>query len=137
MKKASSRLRGVSVKIRFRQLADGRKSIYLDIYSQGKRRYEFLKLYVLPEHDEEAARANARTTAPRRFQMVCLICFSFPFPAGGPGAPRAPGAGTERRIRAAAGQLRGRARRTGACNILPRPLWHRQQAGRKDFFKIL
>lgn len=61
MKKASSRLRGVSVKIRFRQLADGRKSIYLDIYSQGKRRYEFLKLYVLPEHDEEAAWANART----------------------------------------------------------------------------
>lgn len=61
MKKTSSRLRGVSVKIRFRQLADGRKSIYLDIYSQGKRRYEFLKLYVLPEHDEETARANART----------------------------------------------------------------------------
>lgn len=37
------------VKIRFKELATGNKSIYLDIYSGGKRRYEFLKLYLKPE----------------------------------------------------------------------------------------
>lgn len=37
------------VKIRFKELADGNKSIYLDIYKDGKRKYEFLKLYIIPE----------------------------------------------------------------------------------------
>lgn len=36
---------GYSVQIREKQLSDGRISLYLDIYSEGKRRYEFLKLY--------------------------------------------------------------------------------------------
>lgn len=37
------------VRIRFKELADGNKSIYLDIYKDGKRKYEFLKLYLVPE----------------------------------------------------------------------------------------
>ena len=37
------------VTIRFKELANGNKSIYLDIYINGKRQYEFLKLYLLPE----------------------------------------------------------------------------------------
>lgn len=47
------------VKIRFKQLADGCKSIYLDTYLNGKRKYEFLKLYIHPEADSEAQLANA------------------------------------------------------------------------------
>ena len=37
------------IKIRFKELADGNKSIYLDIYKDGLRKYEFLKLYIIPE----------------------------------------------------------------------------------------
>lgn len=37
------------VRIRFKELTDGNKSIYLDIYHEGKRKYEFLKLYLIPE----------------------------------------------------------------------------------------
>lgn len=38
-----------SVKLRTKELKNGNKSLYLDIYSQGVRRYEFLKLYLKPE----------------------------------------------------------------------------------------
>ncbi|HPE87680.1 MAG: site-specific integrase [Bacteroidales bacterium] len=38
------------VKIRFKKLANGNQSIYLDYYHDGKREYDFLKLYILPEH---------------------------------------------------------------------------------------
>lgn len=37
------------VTIRFKQLSKGSKSIYLDIYRDGVRSYEFLKLYLIPE----------------------------------------------------------------------------------------
>ena len=37
------------VKVRTKKLADGSESYYLDIYVDGKRSYEFLKLYLLPE----------------------------------------------------------------------------------------
>lgn len=37
------------VRIRFKKLANGSKSIYLDIYKDGVRNYEFLKLYIVPE----------------------------------------------------------------------------------------
>lgn len=37
------------VRIRFKELANGSKSIYLDIYNDGQRSYKFLKLYILPE----------------------------------------------------------------------------------------
>ena len=32
-----------------KKLADGSESYYLDIYVDGRRSYEFLKLYLLPE----------------------------------------------------------------------------------------
>lgn len=51
------------VKIRFRELADGTKSIYLDIYKDGVRRYEFLKLYLHPGKSEAIRRRNAATLA--------------------------------------------------------------------------
>ncbi len=49
------------VTIRFKQLAKGSKSIYLDIYRDGARSYEFLKLYIIPEKSAEDKTANAVT----------------------------------------------------------------------------
>lgn len=37
------------VRIREKKLANGNISLYLDIYREGKRSYEFLKLYIVPE----------------------------------------------------------------------------------------
>ncbi len=46
------------VTIRYKALANGNKSIYLDIYMEGRRQYEFLRLYLVPENgrDRTAAR---------------------------------------------------------------------------------
>lgn len=49
------------IKIRFKQLANGNQSIYLDQYKDGKRTYEFLKLYIIPEVDEAAKVQNENT----------------------------------------------------------------------------
>lgn len=51
----------VPVRIRFKQLKDGNQSIYLDIYTDHKRRYEFLKLFLVPEISQEAKERNANT----------------------------------------------------------------------------
>ena len=52
------------VTIRFKKLSNGNLSIYLDIYKDGKRVYEFLKLYLLPETGKdkvECKRKNKET----------------------------------------------------------------------------
>lgn len=49
------------VKIRFKSIAGGGKSIYLDIYQDGQRRYVFPKLYLVPETTPEAKTQNANT----------------------------------------------------------------------------
>lgn len=49
------------VRIRYKDLANATKSIYLDTYKSGKRSYEFLKLYLLPEDDDKAKAVNAET----------------------------------------------------------------------------
>ena len=50
------------VRIRFKALANGNKSIYLDIYQGGgKRHCEFLKLYLIPEIDKESKVRNQET----------------------------------------------------------------------------
>ena len=49
------------VRIRFKELSNGNKSIYLDIYKDGKRSYEFLKMYLIPEGSEEARTRNDNT----------------------------------------------------------------------------
>lgn len=38
------------VRLRLKKLANGSQSIYLDIYFNGKRYYEFLNLHLIPEH---------------------------------------------------------------------------------------
>ena len=37
------------VRLREKKLKDGNRSLYLDIYSNGIRKYEYLKLYLIPE----------------------------------------------------------------------------------------
>ncbi len=49
------------VKIRTKKLLDGSESYYLDIYYKGKRSYEFLKLYHLPEISSRIKEQNRRT----------------------------------------------------------------------------
>ena len=49
------------VRLRFKQLTNGNKSIYLDIYVNGKRRYDFLKLYLVPERTAADRAQNEQT----------------------------------------------------------------------------
>ncbi len=37
------------VRLREKELKDGNKSLYLDIYYKGVRKYEYLRLYIIPE----------------------------------------------------------------------------------------
>lgn len=48
------------VRLRMKNLKNGNKSLYLDIYFEGNRRYEFLKLYLKPNRKEYKAE-NAAT----------------------------------------------------------------------------
>lgn len=50
-----------SVRLRTRLLKNGNKSIYLDIYRDGNREYEFLKLYLMPEKTKADKDKNKRT----------------------------------------------------------------------------
>lgn len=49
------------IRLRFKKLANGSKSIYLDQYQNGRRSYEFLKLYLVPEVDEASRLQNGNT----------------------------------------------------------------------------
>lgn len=51
------------VRIRYKALSDGSQSVYLDIYREGKRQYEFLKLYLIPETNAAAKAQNKATLA--------------------------------------------------------------------------
>ena len=51
------------IRLRMKELANGNKSLYLDIYRNGKRTYEYLKLYLIPETDHNARRQNQATMA--------------------------------------------------------------------------
>lgn len=48
------------IRLRTKVLADGSKSLYLDIYRNGKRTYEYLKMYLIPETDRNAVSRTKR-----------------------------------------------------------------------------
>lgn len=51
------------IRLRMKELANGNKSLYLDIYRNDKRSHEYLKLYIIPEIDHNTRRQNQATMA--------------------------------------------------------------------------
>ncbi|MBR1551610.1 MAG: site-specific integrase, partial [Muribaculaceae bacterium] len=51
----------MTITLRQKDLENDNKSLYLDIYDNGKRKFEFLSLYLLPEVDEQTKAANEET----------------------------------------------------------------------------
>lgn len=51
------------IRLRRRTIAGGRQSLYLDIYINGRRSYEYLKLYLVPEKTKEDREANRKALA--------------------------------------------------------------------------
>ncbi|MDR1055699.1 MAG: site-specific integrase [Prevotellaceae bacterium] len=49
------------VRIRDKKLANGNSSLFLDVYFNGKRKREYLKLYLIPERNKVDKEANANT----------------------------------------------------------------------------
>lgn len=50
-----------SIRLRKRKLATGNTSLYLDIYRNGVRQYEYLKLYLIPEKTRDDKEKNKQT----------------------------------------------------------------------------
>lgn len=51
------------VRLRRRKMKDGKESLYLDIYLKGKRDYEYLHLYLVPERNRADREKNRNTLA--------------------------------------------------------------------------
>ena len=51
----------MSVKLRMKNLAGGKKGLYLDIYHSGQRHYDFLKLYLEKGTSNRIVAANRET----------------------------------------------------------------------------
>ena len=49
------------IRLRQKKLSNGNVSLYLDIYRDGKRSYDYLKMYLIPETDEHSRRQNEAT----------------------------------------------------------------------------
>lgn len=49
------------IKLRKKNLGNGNVSLYLDTYIEGKRSYEFLKLYLIPERNRDDKERNKQT----------------------------------------------------------------------------
>lgn len=73
------------IKLRSRLTKNGSKSLYLDIYIDGKRSYEYLKLYLIPERTKQDKEKNRETMrlaeAIRGKRMVDLQNGRFGFEA--------------------------------------------------------
>ncbi len=64
----------MSVKLREKSLADGRTSLYLDVYHNRKRTYEFLNLYLTRENkggkNRETRQLAERIRAKREYELL-------------------------------------------------------------------
>lgn len=49
------------IRLRSREVTGGNKSLYLDIYSEGRRSYEYLRLYLVPEKTPADREKNRET----------------------------------------------------------------------------
>ena len=52
------------IRLRMRKLKTGNTSLYLDIYMDGKRSYEYLNLYLVPEKTRADKVEKARLIDP-------------------------------------------------------------------------
>ncbi|HBS85830.1 MAG TPA: hypothetical protein DEA97_04700, partial [Bacteroidales bacterium] len=55
----------MSVKLREKEMKDGSTSLYLDIYHQGKRNYEFLNIYISNKRKDVKVNQEKRKLAER------------------------------------------------------------------------
>ena len=62
-KKATANTKKEPVRLRERLLPSGNKTLYLDIYRDGKREYEYLKLYIVPAKTPLDKEQNKETLA--------------------------------------------------------------------------
>ena len=60
----------MTITLRQKDLANGNKSLFLDIYEKGKRKFEYLSLYLFPEVNDETRERNRETL--ERAQMMRL-----------------------------------------------------------------
>ena len=49
------------VRLRSREVSGGNRSLYLDIYCNGERKYEYLRLYLVPEKTRKDKEENIKT----------------------------------------------------------------------------
>lgn len=64
------------IRLRAKQLSNGNQSLYLDIYRDGKRVYEFLKLYLIPEKtkaDKDQNKETLRTANAIKAQKIVAM----------------------------------------------------------------
>jgi len=62
----------MTITVREKELSSGKKSLYLDIYKDGKRRYEFLKLYLTgnKSDDKETRQLAENIRAKRQLELA-------------------------------------------------------------------
>ena len=60
--------------LKYKEIENGKKSIYLDYYKDGKRVREAIHLYLLPETSKKNISANKRTMKEEKTN--CLPCVS-------------------------------------------------------------
>ena len=62
------------VRIREKNLKDGNKSLYLDIYMNGNRKKEDLKLYIVPKVNAAAKQQNKNTwKLAEQIKAQCIL----------------------------------------------------------------